>query len=51
MQSTENKVYSYDKGNSFAVHENKEVAQEIEEKIGESVISNTDPTSVLTSKN
>ena len=51
MQSTENKVYSYDKGNSFVVHENKEVAQEIEEKIGESVISNTDPTSVLTSQN
>ena len=51
LQSTENKVYSFDKGNSFVVHNNKEVTQEIEEKIGESVISATDATSVLTSKN
>ena len=51
LQSTENKVYSFDKGNSFVVHNNKEVTQETEEKIGESVISDTDPTSALTSKN
>ena len=50
LQSTENKVYSYDKGTGFVILNNKEAIQKIEEQIGESVVSSTDPTSALTSK-
>ena len=49
-QSTENKVYSYDKGTGFVILNNKDAMRKIEEQIGESVVSNTDPTSSLTSK-
>ena len=49
-QSTENKVYSYDKGTGFVILNNKDAMRKIEEQIGESVVSNTDPTSVFTSK-
>ena len=49
-QSTENKVYSYDKGTSFVILNNKDPIGKIEEQIGDSVVSKTDPTSVLTSK-
>ena len=49
-QSTEKNVYSYDKGNGFVVLKNKDAMQKIEEQIGESVVSNTDPTSALKSK-
>ena len=48
-QIIENKVYSYDKGIGF-VTLNKDTIRKIEEQIGESVVSNTDPTSPLTSK-
>ena len=48
-KSTENKVYSYDKSNGFLILNNKDAMKKIEEKIGESVVSNTDPTSALTS--
>ena len=41
-QSTENKVYSYDKGTGFVILNNKDAIRKIEEQIGESVVSNTD---------
>ena len=43
-QSTENK------GNGFVILSNKDALQKIEEQIGESVVSNTDPTSALRSR-
>ena len=49
-QSTEYKVYSYDKGTGFVILKNKDAIRKIKEQIGESVVSNTDPTSALTSK-
>ena len=49
-QSTENKVYSYDKGISFVILNNKDPIRKIKEQIGDSVVSKTDPTSALTSK-
>ena len=39
LQSTENKVYSYDKDNNFVILNNKDAIQKIEEQIGESVVS------------
>ena len=39
LQSTENKVYSYDKDNNFVILNNKDAIQKIEEQIGESVAS------------
>ena len=49
-QSTEDKVYSYDKGTSYAILNNKDAIQKAEEQIRESVVSNTDPRSPPTSK-
>ena len=49
-QSTENKVYSYDKGTVFVTVKNKDAIRKIEEQIRESVVSNTDSTSAVTSK-
>ena len=49
-QSTENKVYSYDKGTVFVILKNKDAIWKIEEQIRESVVSNTDSTSAVTSK-
>ena len=49
-QSTENKAYYYDKGTGFVIINNKDAIPKIAEQIGESAISNTDPTSALTSK-
>ena len=49
-QIIENKVYSYDKGTDFVTLNNKDIIQKIEEQIGESVVSNTDPASPLTSE-
>ena len=49
-QSTENKVYSYDKGTVFVIVKNKDAIRKIEEQIRESVVSNTDSTSAVTSK-
>ena len=49
-QSTENKVYSYDKGTGFVLLNNKDATRKIEEQIRDSVVSNTDPTSALTNK-
>ena len=49
-ESTENKVYSYDKGIGFVILNNKDAIQKIEEQIGESAVPNTNPTSALTSK-
>ena len=49
-QSIVKKVYSYDKGTSFVILNNKDAIQKIEEQIGESIVSNTDPTPALTSK-
>ena len=49
-QSTEEKVYSYDKDTSFVILNNKDAIQKIEEQIRESVVSNTDPRSPLPSK-
>ena len=49
-QSTENKVYSYDKGTVFVIVKNKDAIRKIEEQIRESVVSNTDPISAHTSK-
>ena len=49
-QSTENKVYSYDKGTGFVILNNKDAIRKIEEQIGESVVSNTDPTTALTNQ-
>ena len=50
MQSTENKVYCYDKDTGFINLNNKNAIQKVEEQIGGSVVSNTDPTSPITSK-
>ena len=47
---TENKVYSYDKGTRFVILSNKDAIRKIEEPIGKSVASNTDPLSALTSE-
>lgn len=47
LQSTKNKVYTYNKGNSFVILNYKDALQKIEE-FGESVESNSDPTSSLT---
>ena len=49
-QSNVKKVYSYDKGTGFVILSNKDAIQKIEEQIGESIVSNTDPTPALTSK-
>ena len=49
-ESTENKVYSYDKAVVFEILNNKDAIRKIEEQIRGSVISNTDPTSALTNK-
>ena len=49
-QSNVKKVYSYDKGTGFVILNNKDAIQKIEEQIGESIVSNTDPTPALTSK-
>ena len=49
-QSTESKVYYYDKGTGFAILNSKDAIHKIEEQIGESTVANTDPTSALTSK-
>ena len=49
-QSTEDKVYSYDKCTSYAILNNKDAIQKAEEQIRESVVSNTDPRSPPTSK-
>ena len=46
-QSTGNKVYSYNKGTDFVILNNNDFIQKIEEQIGESVISNTNPISAL----
>ena len=50
MQSAENKVYYYDKGAGLVILHNKDAIRKIEEQIGESVVSNTGPTSALTGK-
>ena len=42
-QSTENKVYSYDKGTGFVILNNIDAIRKIEKQIRESVVSNTDP--------
>ena len=49
-QSNVKKVYSYDKSTGFVTLNNKDAIQKIEEQIGESIVSNTDPTPALTSK-
>ena len=49
-QSTGNKFHSYDKGTGYVILNNKDAIGKIEEEIGESVVSDTDPTSALTSK-
>ena len=49
-QNNVKKVYSYDKGTGFVILRNKDAIQKIEEQIGESIVSNTDPTPALTSK-
>ena len=46
-QNTENKGYSYDKGNSFIILNNEDIIQNAEEQIGESTISNTGLTSKI----
>ena len=48
--STENKVYSYDKGTGFVILNNKDAIRKTEEQIRESIVSNTDPTSVKVKK-
>ena len=50
MQSAENKVYYYDKGAGLVILHNKDAIRKIEEQIGESVVSNTGPTSALIGK-
>ena len=49
-QNTENKVYSYDKGTGFVILKKRDAIRKIEEQIRESVVSNTDSTSAVTSK-
>ena len=49
-QSTENKIYLYNKDTGLVILNNKDAIQKIEEQIEESVVSNTDPTSGLTIK-
>ena len=49
-QNTENKVYSYDKGTGFVILNNKDAIRKTEEQIRESIVSNTDPTSVKVKK-
>ena len=50
LQRTENKVYSYDKGTGFVILNNKDAIRKIEEQIGESVVSSTDPKFALLCK-
>ena len=49
-QSNVKKVYSYDKGTGFVILNNKDAIQKIEEQIGESTVSNTDPIPARTTK-
>ena len=50
MQSTEKKVYSYNKSTDFVILSNSDAIWKTEEQIRESVVASTDPTSALTSK-
>ena len=49
-QSTENKIYSYDKCTGFLICNNKDAIRKTEEQIREFVVSNTEPTSAPTIK-
>ena len=49
-QNTEKKVYSYNNGTGFVILNNKDTIQKIEEQLGESVVSNADPTFTCTYK-